>query len=237
MHNINITECSLYLTAYEYTNAKANGSDFSFASRREVDFGVKNPWFAQMVESNADWERILTNESTRGDIHIPALEVDYPNIETLQTYLMSAAISSEFVEGFFANTNPGVAAALMGDVDLNDRFDRMATAMTNYVRYGPNTKVALGQVIQNEPFVSIRWWYFAVPVVIEVLAILFAILSIVSNRRRRDIPLWKSSTLAVLACQHNEQLKVLQTTGKGINEIEAEAKNVMVQLQPKTMWI
>lgn len=231
MQDINITECSLYITAYEYTDAKANGSDFSFASRQEIDFGVTNPWHAGPRNETAKFERLFTNETTWGSIHIPALEIDYPNLQTLETFLMSTSIISEFVEGNFVNTNLGVAAALYGDVDLNDRFDGMATAMTNYLRYGPSTQLALGEVIQSEPFVSIRWWYFAVPVATEALAIVFAILSIVSNRRSRNVPLWKSSTLAVLGCQHNEQLEVLQTTGRGINEIEAEAKNFKVQLQ------
>ena len=38
---INITECSLSLTAYQYNTAKANGSDFSFGEVREVDFGLE----------------------------------------------------------------------------------------------------------------------------------------------------------------------------------------------------
>ncbi|KAL9480707.1 hypothetical protein ACSS6W_005493 [Trichoderma asperelloides] len=231
MQNINITECSLYITAYQYTDAKANGSDFSFASKREIDFGVKNPWHTAPVNSSISFQRIVTNETTRGDIQIPALEIDFPNLQTLATFLSSPSIVSEFVEGDFVNTNLGVAAALYGDVNLNDRFDGMATAMTNYLRYGPNTQLALGEVIQSEPFVSIRWGYFAVPIATEALAIIFAILSIVSSRRSRGVPLWKSSTLAVLACQHNEQLELLQTSGKGINEIQAEAKKSKVQLQ------
>lgn len=231
VQNINITECSLYLTAYEYTEAKANGSEFSFASKKEVDFGVKNPWHAVGVDAGIGWTRLLTNESVVADIHIPTLEIDSPNLKTLETFLTSASIVSEFVEGDYQNTNLGVAAALIGDVDLNARFDGMATAMTNYIRYGPNSQLAYGEVIQSEPFVSIRWGYFAVPLAIEALAIVFAILSIVSNRRNRNVPLWKSSALAVLACQHNEQLELLQTTDKGINEIQDEAERFKVQLQ------
>lgn len=227
MLNINVTECSLYVTGYEYTDATANGSDFYFASRREVDFAQK-PWD---IASQLDSPCLIANETTRGDIHTPALMIDYPGMEALHTFLSSAPITGEFVDGDFRNTNLGVSAALMGDVDLYDRFDAMATAMTDYVRYGPNMQLAYGQVIQTEPFVSIRWGYFAVPVAIEALAILFAILSIANNRRSRNVPLWKSSTLAVLACQHNEKLELLQTTGKGIAELEVEAKTLNVHLQ------
>ncbi|UKZ64517.1 uncharacterized protein TrAtP1_005733 [Trichoderma atroviride] len=147
MQSINVTECSLSITAYEYTDAKANGSDFYFASRREVDFGVKNPWFFMDQNATARFRRLATNETTSGNIHVPALEIDYPNIQTLEIFLTSTSIISEYVEGNYGNTNLGVAAALTGDVDLNARFDGMATAMTNYIRYGPNTQIAYGQVI------------------------------------------------------------------------------------------
>lgn len=232
MQDINITECSLYLTAYEYTDAKANGSEFSFASRTEVDFGVKNPWFVDYrYPVMIPWTQLATNESIRGDIRIPALEIDLPILQTLNSFLMSPLIVSEYVVGDFQNTNSGIYAALFGDVDLNDRFDKMATALTTYIRYSPSTQLVNGELIQSEPFVFIRWGYFAVPIAIEALAIVFAVLSIFNNRRSRNVPLWKSSALAVLACQHNEQLERLQTTGKGIKEIQDEAMTFKVQLQ------
>ncbi|KAJ5600170.1 hypothetical protein N7450_001237 [Penicillium hetheringtonii] len=231
MHDINITDCSLSIMAYEYAGAKANGSDFSFASTREVNFGVKNPWTLGTEATEMKFERMYTNESTRGDIHIPALEMSYASLAALETFFESTTIVTEWVAGNFANTNLGVAAALSGDVDISDRFDKMATAMTDYLRYGPNTQSAYGEIVKREPFVSIRWGYFVVPIVTEGFAILFAILSIFSNRQSRRVPLWKSSTLAVLACQHEERLGLLQTTGKDVSKIQDEAKKAEVRLQ------
>lgn len=230
MRNINVTECSLFLTAYEYTGAMANGSDF-FAKRREVDFGVKNPWAFLPDGRESKFQHVYTNESTSGDTHIPALGMSYAGLYAVVNFFQSTTMATEWVDGNFANTNLGVAATLIGDVDLGDRFDKMSTAMTNYLRYGPNTQSARGEKIQSEPFVFIRWGYFIVPIVTEGLAILFAILSILGNRQSRRVPLWKSSTLAVLACEHKEQLGLLQTTGKDLNEIEDEAKKAEVALR------
>lgn len=231
MHDINITECSLFITAYEYTGAKANGSDFSFDITREVNFGVPNPWTLGSERTETKLKRMHTNESTSGDTHIPALEVSYASLAAIENLFKSSTIVTEWVAGNFVNTNLGVASALTGDVDINDRFHKMATAMTNSLRYGPNTQSAYGEIVQGEPFVSIRWGYFVVPIVTEGFAILFAILSILGNRQSRRVPLWKSSTLAVLACQHEERLGLLQTTGRDISEIQDEAKKAEVQLQ------
>ncbi|GLI80470.1 hypothetical protein PoHVEF18_008825 [Penicillium ochrochloron] len=188
MHDINITDCSLFVTAYEYTGAKANASDFSFDNTREINFGVKNPWTLGTEAVDMKFKLMHTNESTNGDTHIPTLEMSYASHAALETLFKSSTIVTEWVAGYFANTNLGVASALSGDVDLSDRFDKMATTMTNYLRYGPNTQSAYGEIVQGEPFVSIRWGYFAVPIVTEGFAILFAILSIVSNRWSRRVP-------------------------------------------------
>lgn len=229
--NVNITECSLFLAVYEYTGAQANGSDFS-VNRREVDLGLKNPWMITSKPNQGILQQAHTNETTTsGGIHVPALEINFPGLIALVNFLESTTMVTEWVEGNFANTNLGVAAALIGDVDLGARFNKMATAMTDYLRYGPNTQSAHGEVIQSEAFVSIRWWYFVVPVVTEALAILFAILTIFSNRQSRRVPLWKSSTLAVLACEHKEQFGLLQSTAKDLKQIEDEAEKADVMLR------
>lgn len=230
MQDINITDCSLYLTAYEYTGAMANGSDFS-VRKQEVDFGVKNPWAIGFESPNMDFKIIYTNETTSGNMHIPAFEVGYDGLAALETFFESTVLVSEWVEGNFENTNFGVSAALSGNVNLSSQFDKMATVMTDYVRYGPNTLTAHGEEIQSEPFVSIRWWYFVVPLVTEGSGILFAIVSIFSNRRSRHVPLWKSSALAVLACKHESGQGILRTIGKDISEIEDRAKRAKARLE------
>ncbi|KAL4864707.1 hypothetical protein BDV12DRAFT_200871 [Aspergillus spectabilis] len=231
MRNINITDCSLFLTVYEYSGANANGNNFSFVNKREVDFGVKNPWTLGDSPAGSMHAPVYINDTIIGETHVPALEISYANLLALGHFFESMAMASEWVEGNFDNRDLGVAAALMGDVHLNVQFNKMATSMTEYLRYGPNILLARGETIHSEPYVSIRWGYFIVPIVTEGLAILFATLSIFSNRRGRRVPLWKSSTLAVLACQHEERLGLLQTTGKDVNEIQADAEKAGVRLQ------
>lgn len=131
----------------------------SFTSKREVDFGTKNPW------SGLGRQRVYINESKNGNISIPALEMSYYGLAALENFFESSSIVSEWVVGNFANTNVGIAAALSCDVGISNRFDNMATAMTNYLRYGPNMQLARGDLRQSELFVFIRWEYFAVPMV------------------------------------------------------------------------
>ncbi|KAL3455907.1 hypothetical protein BJX64DRAFT_53600 [Aspergillus heterothallicus] len=232
IENVNITDCSLSITAYEYTAAKANGSDFSFAPLREVDFGVRNPWAIRGNATEMKFEYLYTNATKTSDgADIPSLGFSYTSLLALQTFFQSSTIVSEWVEGDFPNTNLGVSAALLGDADLPARFNAMATAMTEYVRYGPNSLIARGERVESVPFVSIRWGYFVVPIVTEGFAIIFAVLSILNNRKSRNVPLWKGSTLAVLGCRHEGHLGLLPTSGRDLNEMQAEAQKAQARLQ------
>jgi hypothetical protein len=112
------------------------------------------------------------------------------SLVALQNIFQSSTFVTSWVEGNFQNTYLGFAAALSGiDVDVGERFANMAASMTHTVHYGPNMQLARGEVVQSVPYVSIRWGYFVVPVVTEGLAILFAIFSILSNSKSRNIPL------------------------------------------------
>ncbi|KAL4758167.1 DUF3176 domain-containing protein [Aspergillus foveolatus] len=204
---INITECSLSLTAYQYNTVKANGNDFSFGDVHGVDIGLdgRNPW-RNVKASNNYFGRIATNETTvNGTDTIPELVLNSV---------------TEWVSGDWENTDLGFAAALGGDADILARFEHMAAAMTDYLR-------------NDVPFVAIRWGYFVVPIVTEALAVLFAVLTVLSNRKSKKVPVWKSSSLAVLACQVDEPTGLLRgdAGGKDLIELQEVAEKTQVRLQ------
>ena len=120
----------------------------------------------------------------------------------LRNFFHSPTMVTRWIVGNLGTTNSGVSSALVGEVDIEDRFKKMATAMTNNLRYGPSSKPTYGKVIEKETYVKLNWWYFLVPVVIEAAAIVFAIISMFGSRRSRHVPVWKYSILAVLACQY-----------------------------------
>ncbi|KAJ5322669.1 hypothetical protein N7452_010958 [Penicillium brevicompactum] len=230
MNDIRITECSLSLAAYEYSHARANGSGISFANRHEVNFGAENPW--QLPHDRMS--SIHTNESTSGDVQIPMLEMSFLSLMSLRNFFMSTTIVSEWVAGSYKNRNLGLSSVLSVNVNISERFERMAAAMTDRVRYGPNSLSAHGDLMLSEAYVYIHWWYFIVPAAAELLAIVFAVLTIVRNRKSRGVPLWKNSAIAVLECQlqkHDEQYGLLQSSGMSIDELNKQAEEVEVALR------
>ncbi|RDW87039.1 DUF3176 domain-containing protein [Aspergillus mulundensis] len=226
--NINVTQCSLFLTAYEYVDANANGQEFTFGRVRELNFEDKNPW---APDGSVDYPQYKTNQTQFGDKLVPELGTNHPTLIALENFFESSAIVTEWVKGNYVNKNSGLAAALAGDVDIPARFEQMAGAMTDYLRStGPNALLAHGDRVESVPFVSCRWPYFIVPVLTEALAFLFAALTCLSNRGSKRIPLWKSSTLAVLACHYDDQVGVLRGSSEDVEELETAAEKVKVQL-------
>ncbi|KAH6687280.1 hypothetical protein F5X68DRAFT_239822 [Plectosphaerella plurivora] len=214
-YDINITDCSLSLTAYEYSGARADGNEFKFDKTREVEIGGDNPW---------EWESGIINglfyTNASDATGVPALETSWQEIKALQNFFTSETIATEWVDGDFPNKNPGLSAALTGNVDLEARFEQMAAKMTDYLRAGPNGQLARGNQTEAVPFITIQWVWMAGPAAIEVLVLIFAIATIFDNRKSRDIPVWKSSALAVLACQHDETTGTLQSRMTSIDELK-----------------
>ncbi|PQE28115.1 acid phosphatase protein [Rutstroemia sp. NJR-2017a BBW] len=144
--NINITQCSLSVTAYKYTDAKGNGSEFAFGKIDEVDFGGTDRW--ENIDSRVGWGTVHTNESKADNI--PSFDILYTSLAALGSFLESQTIVSEWVEGNFQNKNLGLVAALSGDVDLDARFKQMATSMTDYLRSRQEAETARGEIIQSQ---------------------------------------------------------------------------------------
>ncbi|KAL3490103.1 hypothetical protein BJX62DRAFT_226069 [Aspergillus germanicus] len=234
---INVTECALDLTAFEFADARANGSTgFSFRETTEIDVvaenGGENPWdLGGGAEIPVQIQ--YTNASTTANgVSIPAFEIGWAEVVALGNFLTSDIVVSEFITGDPPeHVNRGLAPFIGGDVDVAERFERMATAMTDRVRNGPNAQLARGQRIDSVQYVRIQWEYLIGPVAIELVAIIFAVLTMFKSRENRGVPLWKTSALAVLACKHDREADLIRSTIRDIKEMDEVADNSKVRLQ------
>jgi hypothetical protein len=80
-------------------------------------------------------------------------------------------------------------------------------------------------------YVRIQWEYLIGPVAIELVAIIFAVLTMFRSRESRGVPLWKTSALAVLACQHDREADLIRSTMRDIKEMDEVAENSKARLQ------
>ncbi|KAM0304046.1 hypothetical protein ACHAO8_011474 [Botrytis cinerea] len=232
--NENITECTLSITAYNYSGAYAQGNNFQFASVEEFEV-PKNLWNMSGNGGDSDFNNSLeigsiwTNGPTTGS---PRLVMGYGDVTSLQAYFRSDMILTEWRDGGgWLNTNYGISPALIGDTDLPGLFQKMAESMTDYVRSGPNHQLARGNSIESVIFISIRWSWLVGPVCVELAAVVFAIFTIFQSYRHCEVPLWKSSVIAVLSCHHDKDFALIRNGSTSIKDIEQTAKISLVKLE------
>ncbi|KAL6916886.1 hypothetical protein FSST1_008381 [Fusarium sambucinum] len=201
-----ITECTLSYASYEYIDARANGSVFSFGNTHVVDL----EWAAR--SQSPQKPRLVSSLAKAG---IPDLYFD----------------GLEFVEGDYDSLKHGLSAILGDKVNLSRAFDNMASSMTDYVRSGQNMQLATGVRIDTEIFVAVRWYWLVGPGLVELASLLFAVATIFSNARRQKVPLWKSSALVLLACQHDPDEGLIRGTSESVTELEKRARGSKVRLE------
>ncbi|RBQ80910.1 hypothetical protein FVER14953_10598 [Fusarium verticillioides] len=221
--DINITECTVGFTAYEYARAEANGSTFSFEKISEIDIRRANwSWYGPLERAY-----LLSNKTSK----LPPFRISIIDIRALEAFFESTTFQSEFVSGSAKNNNPGLSAALNGDTNLTRAFDNMARSMTDYLRSGPNEKLAKGVRRESQIFVFIRWYWLIGPAVLELAALIFAVFTIVGTARKHEVPLWKSSALALLSCRHDIDSGVIHGEFQDVKELENMAKASKARLE------
>ncbi|KAI8660258.1 hypothetical protein NCS57_01002400 [Fusarium keratoplasticum] len=228
--DVNITDCTLRPAAYEYSNAQANGSSFSFESIRQVDLidGDHGECAGGGGDLFGCWTWQVMSKGSKME-NSPTLSFSVLDMKALGLFFLSATFKSQWIEGYGDNPNPGLSTVLGGDVDLSQAFQEMAMSMTDYIRNGPNGIPAIGDRIESRIFVSIRWHWLAGPVAIELAGLILTVLTIVGNRR--NVPLWKSSALALLACQHDEEDSLIRAKVRDMQEIIKVAESSKVRLE------
>ncbi|RBR15918.1 uncharacterized protein FIESC28_07120 [Fusarium coffeatum] len=233
--NIDITECTISYTAYEYTNATANGSVFSFGKTKTIDLEWAAIIFGKDVRlddsQGQPWQNARRLSSADPKDDLPELYSWWNDDLALTEFFQSEIFQLEYIEGIYGNFEHSLSTLLSGQTNLSRAFDNMATSMTDYIRSGPNMKLAKGSRLDTEIFVSVRWYWLIGPGLIELASLLFAVATIVSNGRKHKVPLWKSSALVLLACQHDEDEGLIRGTTKSMVEIEKKAKNLKVRLE------
>lgn len=85
----------------------------------------------------------------------------------------------------------------------------MTDAMSEYVRdQTPNGKAATGFEVSQVVYAVVDCYWVIFPLAWEVIAILFVVLVIITNRRRK-VPLWKNSAVAMIMHRYDREQIVL----------------------------
>ncbi|KAI3319376.1 hypothetical protein HD806DRAFT_291932 [Xylariaceae sp. AK1471] len=222
----NITDCSLSLSLYEYSEINANGSQLQYHSTSQK---LKPGWYHA---DNPFAPAIITfNQSESGPID-PPVAINSFDLANAILFFESSAFTSHIITGNnLDQTEIGNGAAFLNK-DVPGVFGALAKSMTDYVRSlskGPNVQPVHGARVEQVVFVQVRWEWLILPLFEELAAVVFVVWVIVYNSRH-GVPGWKSSALAVLAHSLNHD-NSLVTKYQGPKEVMKRAKQIEVHLQ------
>ena len=107
------------------------------------------------------------------------------------------------------NYNPGALQALVfSSDDLNTTFSRLADALSECIRTGPDSVNAIGQALVSKSFVHVRWVWLALP--LALIAITCILLPIVAVKSRSEkVAAWKNDPLALLFHHVDDAIGIL----------------------------
>ncbi|KAI1641406.1 hypothetical protein F4809DRAFT_8689 [Biscogniauxia mediterranea] len=157
--------------------------------------GISGLSFFQGLRTNSS-----SNDSSSGEYRIN--EADYSN---LASYLAQLFSSGWGASGFGASngiagaTAPNLGWELAGAADLDATARAIAAGMTEVMRNSRNGTGRAGRALRTRTYIDVRWGWVALPAALTTLSLLLTLFMVASTRRRADLPVWKNSSLAVLA--------------------------------------
>jgi hypothetical protein len=121
---------------------------------------------------------------------------------------------------------PPAMQALFESTDLSNTFNVLAHSMTNAMRIGDDN----GTIVDGTTGVTVyqvRWVWISLPLAIVLGSCIFLVLTIF-QQRHEGLPIWKSSSLAVLKC--GAMIDSLLDDHKHVGGMEDKAANSHVSL-------
>jgi hypothetical protein len=112
--------------------------------------------------------------------------------------------------------------------NLTQRVESIAAALTNYGLATTNDTVQ-GDAFAEESYVHVRWQWLILPAFLELASLVLLVLTIVHSRRE-DVPIWKSSVLALMYHGVDELHDRVTLASERLSSMELIAKGADVQL-------
>jgi hypothetical protein len=122
----------------------------------------------------------------------------------------------------------GINAAFINQ-NATKIFTKVAESMTGQLQESNEIIQAHGLTSKAIVYIRIRWIWLSLSVVVELAGVFLVVVTIFSNRRGNRVPLWKSSSAALLF--HSvESEGSMSSEFKGPEELQCQVKSLKARL-------
>lgn len=178
---------------------------------------------------------VINNTANASTFKVANLAANAMNSFMSETFTGSGGIDSSS-SGFAFSSD--VIHALYNTKNYPKSIENLASSMTNNIRQQNDSGSSPfeGVAYKTETYVHVRWAWFAYPATVFVLSLLYLLATIIESRNR-DIPIWKSSTLALLLHGQSMQLSRFDRVPVStLSEMTEIAKEVEIELMDHEDW-
>lgn len=218
--------------------------DFNVPRNFNPYTGDQSPLTASVGETNYTIDQFTHNSLQRYLWYIMQGVINGPGIGYLsytnndQAQALWAATQIDHID-IWQNGTHQVKTQTKALAALGNILNNTAISMSNLIRQSSNQPSFQGQMTIEQSIVVIDWGYAAALVVFNVATLLFlftVVWGIFSGHRKRNVPIWKSGTNAILRCLEPDMQRALGGVAS-TTEMTTDAADLSVRLvQDKTGW-
>ncbi len=225
--NMTIFECDLALSAYKYANLSSSGQNLTMGTREAIGLGTG---IATLRDSNTGAGHITFTPAG-----LPPMTISGSDMAALQLLFSSTRFTGSIYEGLSGQPDQGTGDTFRSG-DIGQTMAAMVDSMTNQLRSTYNV-TAIGQSLNSVVFIEVDWPWITLPLVVQAIAIAFTVAVVVLSTRTAGLPLWKSSTMALLTYDvrfrddDEDDVGRLGTGIRSTKELEALAKSWKAKLE------
>ncbi|KAI0534234.1 hypothetical protein GGR58DRAFT_520547 [Xylaria digitata] len=221
-------KCALTLCEKTYKNVTATNGLVSLPIPEQETLSIVE----QLQDDGvADYYTLKTNINSSSTIY----KINSQDYYSLASYLWELFSYSWIAMGVQNPTNsntdsttPNLGWQFADSVDFGQTVSNIAYAMTEVIRNSRNSTLVTGDAFSSKVYIEVRWGWIALPLALTIISSALVIFMVV-KRDRRNIPVWKNSTLALLLYDIPNWTPTTRVL-EGRSALEKEAQNVSVKL-------
>lgn len=218
-----IVECTLSIVAWRYSNVFSISNNFNIGTKEKIPLG--RGFSITMKDGALGAQEYWFNQTS-----LPNLYVLSTNIGALVSFFTSPAISGQMLEGeSMPPYTQGITAAFTNQ-NATTIFTKVAESMTGYLQESKTSILAPGLTSKAVVYIRVRWIWLALPLIVELAGAALLVVTIFSSRRGEKVPLWKSSSAALLFHRVGSDGS-MSSEFKGPEELNGRVKRLKARLE------